>query len=621
MNRIFRIIRNPQTCQCAVASELAPRRGRRTRGISAIAAGIATCIATPAMAIALNGEHYVSGVTPSYPWQQGEFVEVGKNGGGNLWVSEGIEMPVASSLMIGVTGWDSAVVGEATVVVSGPNASLSSNNFMTIGDTGEGSLHIDDGGGVWNHGIGYIGFTGGSNGTLTVRGMDSTFRNSDYFMVGGHGSRGALAIARGGRVVTEDWAFIGYGRGSKGVVDVHGDAQWQSQGNLVVGYQGKGALNISNGGTVLVGEDMFVAGHPSGSSPDTEGHVLVTGSGSVLRVDGPVGIIVGGPGPGRLTVADGAAIESGMVVNAYDNAHIEVKKGGHLSGKYMQVGGLGEATMTIADGSSVEASELRIGKGDVAGQAAGRVDVSDSLLFSTKLWVGYFGAGVLDVASGSTVESRITEIGYADFSDGAVTVAGDGAQWTNAADVVIGYWGRGRLGSSDGGRVSIGADTVLGYFSDSHGSADVSAGAKLTIGGTLNIGRQGTGALTVGAGGEVSSANAVLGDVRLGRFVGEGTAVVSGAGALWKSTGSLIVGNAGRGTLSIADGGSVAVAGRMTVGHTGKGTVDVSSGGALRVDGGLAVAAHGLGYLNIADAGNLHSAWGSIGGSYGSYGS
>ncbi|MGH8052908.1 MAG: hypothetical protein ACREP4_03145 [Stenotrophomonas sp.] len=60
MNRIYRIIRNPLTRKCVVATSL---RGMRARCIGAIAGAIAISLATPAMADSwyTNDDYVVSG--------------------------------------------------------------------------------------------------------------------------------------------------------------------------------------------------------------------------------------------------------------------------------------------------------------------------------------------------------------------------------------------------------------------------------------------------------------------------------------------------------------------------------------------------------------------------------
>src|SRR5690606_4370048 len=71
------------------------------------------------------------------------------------------------------------------------------------------------------------------------------------------------------------------------------------------------------------------------------------------------------------------------------------------------------------------------------------------------------------------------------------------------------------------------------------------------------------GTLTISAGGQVSSDTGFLG-YQAGLT---GAAIVTGVGSQWASNSGLIVGNGGRGALTIDDGGLVSVGGVLTIDH------------------------------------------------------
>ncbi len=68
--------------------------------------------------------------------------------------------------------------------------------------------------------------------------------------------------------------------------------------------------------------------------------------------------------------------------------------------------------------------------------------------------------------------------------------------------------------------------------------------------GSLNIGDAGNGAMSIEEGGQVSSGSGTVGG-----FDGVGTVTISGMGSRWTSTSTLTVADGNQGTLTISDGG------------------------------------------------------------------
>jgi len=114
------------------------------------------------------------------------------------------------------------------------------------------------------------------------------------------------------------------------------------------------------------------------------------------------------------------------------------------------------------------------------------------------------GAGTLNITNAGTVVSTSAQLGNVSGSRGAVTVDGSGSNW--------------QLGS-----------------------------------GTLGVGVNGTGTLTVQSCATVASGNATIGT----NSGGDGRVTVSGAGSTWTSTGNIYVGNGGNGTLTVNNGAVV----------------------------------------------------------------
>jgi len=115
-------------------------------------------------------------------------------------------------------------------------------------------------------------------------------------------------------------------------------------------------------------------------------------------------------------------------------------------------------------------------------------------------------------------------------------------------------------------------DFTLGNGSVNSGTLEVLGGEARFV--AIEVGRQGTGALSIAGGGSVSNAFGFIGR----QFNAIGTATVDGAGSAWTNSDRLIVGENGMGALSITRGGRVS----NTTGLIG---LDNGSSGIVTVDG------------------------------------
>src|SRR5690606_27386421 len=136
---------------------------------------------------------------------------------------------------------------------------------------------------------------------------------------------------------------------------------------------------------------------------------------------------------------------------------------------------------------------------------------------------------------------------------------------------------------------------------------------------TIYVGNAGTGSLTVENGGSVLNMSGVW----VGREAdGEGTVTVTGANSYLRS-GSFNIGGSsqsgftGTGTLFISDGGAVDSFASF-VGRNGTGTASVTgSGSSWDINGRLVVGERNSGLLTIADGGVVNATEGALGQSTG----
>jgi outer membrane autotransporter protein len=121
----------------------------------------------------------------------------------------------------------------------------------------------------------------------------------------------------------------------------------------------------------------------------------------------------------------------------------------------------------------------------------------------------------------------------------------------------------------------------------------------------LSVGPNGTGMLTIQAGGTLNTSSGTVGNLPGGL----GTMTVTGPGSNWFNAGVVVVGGLGTGTLAIQDGGTMNSAGGslgLVAGSTGTVTVTgPGSGWSNGPSGGLNIGSFGTGALTIANGGTV----------------
>jgi outer membrane autotransporter protein len=262
-------------------------------------------------------------------------------------------------------------------------------------------------------------------------------------------------------------------------------------------------------------------------------------------------------------------------------------------------------TATWFDTANWNPAQLPVAGDDVHIDNGGTAQVDAAGAVGDELRVGENATGFLEIDASGTLAVTQTHIGLVAGSSGEVTVTG--GAWTNSSILRVGDEGTGTLTVQAGGQVSsangIAPDvSAIGRTATAAGIATVTgSGSAWDINGELRVGDSGDGTLTISAGGEVTAVQSLI-----GTFGGStGTATVTGADSAWLHSGSINVGREGDGTLLITAGGEVSntlgtigeLAGGMgEVTVTGSGSTWTNSD-ALRVgnagDGTLVISAGG----------------------------
>ncbi len=560
-------------------------------------------------------------------------ITVGENGGdGTLRVEDGG--------FVGANEWD---VGRGNavgrVIIDGPGSEIvNSSNYGAYVSAYSGYVGFPQFG--RGSGTGYLTIQNGGRwlGTNVDGETDAPFLSfgreagaTGIGLVTGYGS--SLELVQVGDA-SENYSFgvqLDVGRGGRGELTVADRATVQVLGDGAEISVGEGRndegeasrLEILSGATVTVDSQGF-GGTPSTGAPfyrgaeflvgrnvNTEGSVLVDGSGSQLRVGSDTNVAgdyvtgqirVGVLGTGAMTVSNGAVVTGVEIQMAAAAAYIDgdgnrqtvfggyVENPDYVSNGRLDI--LSGGTVTVETTLSTPYRGVR------AGESSGTVgtitvDGEGSRLTSTggagMVEIANFGEGSLTVQNGGLVEGHFVDIGRNRGSDGLLLVDGAGS----------------RLLVSD----------AFGTFADADGNRPDNSGGFLRAG--RNDGSMGRIEITNGGVIDVENDPDGISDIPavvLARTAGSsGTLTVSGAGSALNITltgasddgfepgqtngAALTIGRGGDGAATVSAGGAIAISGADSVlfvgggnpgddvGEIGAGTLTIEGGGRVSVEG------------------------------------
>lgn len=311
-------------------------------------------------------------------------LNVGRSATGSLLVDQGGNVTINSGdfggLVVARTSPSGSAPGTGAVVVDNGSSVVvnSPDGRVEVGQTGAGTMTVRGGSTVLqNTGFLRIGNEAGSVGVLNVSGPGARYdltgvsaQNLGGIAEVGRSGEGTLNLDNGAELglTSSGGSFVGMqigGTGSStgggtGTANVDG-ATLRIESNVAlpflnVGRNGVGALNISNGGVV----DLSTANNDAVvdiGRAASQGDVDVTGSQSVLRVDGDV--TVGAGGTARARVAQSGRIEAN---------NVSVGAGGVLTGDSLVAAAVTNyGTVRVGDGGAgelgIDGSYLQSGTG------------------------------------------------------------------------------------------------------------------------------------------------------------------------------------------------------------------------------------------------------------------
>ena len=379
----------------------------------------------------------------------------------------------------------------ARLQVLGNGASLSGSGRLTIGDEGVGDLFVTAGGHLSSAETRLGGLLPTGTGTANVGGDGSLWDTGNIAV--GYGVSSTLAVQYGGRVNSND-AYVSYGILSEdSQVTVEGfsaltnqPSMWALLGSLFVGQTEFGSVEVLNGGSLYVSQDVHIKNgelrvdgrHPTAgpSEMDVLGTVFVGGPGSANLlalwnaarggIEGD--LIIGKDG-------EGAAILWGATITAHPTQLDVVDPAAGLC----VIGHTHDGGVSLDDGGLFRCRNIQLGQAGVSGD--GSITVDGGMVRALDvLQVGAVGggSGLVEMKNNALVATNGTYIAPNGVITGTGTLAVNFLGLQNDGTLVPGINVLYPLASSvsrqSAGQVQAGATTTT-----------------LTISGTLTMGPTG----------------------------------------------------------------------------------------------------------------------------------
>jgi T5SS/PEP-CTERM-associated repeat protein len=315
-------------------------------------------------------------------------------------------------------------------------------------------------------------------------------------LVGNVANQAATLNVSGGTLAGVN-ATIGNVANATGTVSLSGTgSSWHLSSFVYIGYGGDGTLSVGDTASALIDATIYM-----GRSDGASGLLQVSGGGTLSSTTTYMGY--SGMATATATI-DGAGSKwtnTGLLeVGRGGTGTLEVTHGGN-----------------VADSSNIYISFSAGSMGHITVDGADPVSGALSTLSGTNFYGGYAGSGTLDIKNGGTMTTTSSYLGYG--AGTAVTGTVDGtdskghASTWNTTSLTVGNNGDGTLNVTAGGLVSAGGTVNIASGDGSSGLINVT-GANSILEGTnnINVGGSssagGTGVLSVGQGGLVTTGNA-----------------------------------------------------------------------------------------------------------------
>jgi hypothetical protein len=284
-----------------------------------------------------------------------------------------------------------------------------------VGYAGTGVLDVYTGGQVNVGNTLFVGDLSGASGTVNV-GSAGTVNAAGITVAPSAGSTGVINVQTGGTINDTGSLYVGYAGGSNGTIDVASVAQVAGSFYLGDATGAVGTGNLYSGGVMTVGSDAAIG----------SGNLAALNGTASLTIDAAATFNVGNrisiSGGGTVNVLGGTVAANSLYVGMTGAGTLKVYAGSHinLTGFFMmasQAGTVGAATL-FSGGAVTVAGSASIGSGTAAAP-------SGTASLTVMSASSFIAGSTLTVANGSSVDLMGGTVSAA-LQSGTVTVAAGG---------------------------------------------------------------------------------------------------------------------------------------------------------------------------------------------------
>ncbi|MGD9635522.1 MAG: hypothetical protein AB7G28_14280 [Pirellulales bacterium] len=477
------------------------------------------------------------------------------------------------------------------------------SSIVKLADEGTVNLTIDNGG-TLNSAVTRVAVEATSHANIS---LDHGHWIAKELMIGLEGQ--AMVTADNTSSIQSENTIVGRSFTSEPAkVTLDHTSTWEVNGNLTLGLEGEAVVEVKNNSTLHVAQEFVAAetSNTAGTVTLRDGGKLKLDHGGVLAKNGGFGtidmfgaeskielgeeatLVIGNKGVGRLNLQQGAKFESTTEVKLGVEEHSRGEVTISGANSQWEVGGdlsvgHGDGTHTANGLVVVEGGgELKVD--EWAAIYVGRLDKSEGTLslrgaeskltgttdLAQPLHIGSAGKGTVNVESGFKLDlsGKKMTLGEATTGNGTVMLTGSGSEVT-LNELTIGESGRGLFEVASETKLHVtGESILLGAQANSNGTLRLQGNnSQLEFGGSFGLGERGKGTLELLEGAHLSTAA-----LKLGAFAsGEGRLTLAGSSdagsphSTFEATGELVVGDEGRGVLSIRQGSRLTSRGRATL--------------------------------------------------------
>ena len=280
------------------------------------------------------------------------YVTVGENGFGVLEINNGAHWNFGSNGMFIGAG----ITGSGIVKISGPATALSNPGTVNVGFGGEGTLELANGV-SWSINLLNTANFEHSIGNVLLNNASLATQNA---IIGGNGE-GMIAVAnKSSLTVNNSWLVVGSDVSGVGQVILSGQdsSLTVNPGGITLGEAGNGDMQVVDHATAFAKDNIFI-----GNQPNAKGSLFI----SHAAVSTPGEVRVGMQGTGAVQIFDGGTLSSGYVAVANDGsaARGEVFISG--AGSVWNCGNFeaslsGTSVITLENGGMINSVNTRIGE-------------------------------------------------------------------------------------------------------------------------------------------------------------------------------------------------------------------------------------------------------------------